>query len=237
MRTTAQILEAIRADAVSGSPSAALCVDCATVMSLSAVGMSLVNDAGHQGVFGASGPLATRLEERQFELGEGPSLDAARADEPIVYSDLGTEAMTRWPGFGPVALEAGVRALLALPVRVGAIRMGALSLYRSAPGDWDADGTLTALTYAEAAVMVLLRLQVETQPGPALHPDLEAPVEHRAEVHQATGFLSVQASVTLAEALLLLRAHAFSSGRPLLEVSRDVLAGRLRIGPNEGEDG
>jgi hypothetical protein len=36
--------------------------------------------------------------------------------------------------------------------------------------------------------------------------------------------------------LLLLRAHAFSSDRPLLQVARDVLAGRLDLLPAEDVD-
>ncbi|MDO7867027.1 ANTAR domain-containing protein [Nocardioides jiangxiensis] len=94
----------------------------------------------------------------------------------------------------------------------------------------------SALAYADAALVVLLRLQAEMQPGSVLHPDLGEPLEYRAEVHQATGFLSVQASVGLTDALLLLRAHAFAGERSLLEVARDVLAGRLRIPLEEDED-
>ncbi|WP_322937908.1 GAF domain-containing protein [Nocardioides bizhenqiangii] len=234
MRTTAQILDAIYTDGSGGNLPALLCVDCTTVLDLSATGMALINDDGHQGVLGASGPLATRLEDLQFELGEGPGLDAFRANSPILEPDLSVNAMTRWPGFGSSALSEGVRAVLALPLQAGATPMGALCLYRSTPGRWDDDGTASALAYADAAVAVLLRLQA--QPGPALHPDLAAPVAYRAVVHQATGFLAVQASVGLAEALLLLRAHAYASERPLLQVAREVLAGTLRIQPGEGED-
>lgn len=237
MRSTAQILEAIRADG-SGAPlPALLCADCTSMLDLRATGMALMNESGHQGVIGTSGPIATQLENLQFELGEGPSVDASRANSPISHPDLTASAITLWPGFGPAAVEVGVRAVLALPLQVGAIRLGALCLYRSTPGRWDYAGTAAALTYADAAVAVLLLLQAHTQPGPALHPELNEPLEHRAEVHQATGYLSVTASVTLAEALLLLRARAFASDRPLLEVSREVLAGLLGLHPEEGEDG
>jgi hypothetical protein len=236
VRTTAHILGAIHADG-SGRPlPALLCVDCTTVLDLSATGMALMNDDGHQGVIGTSGPLATRLEDLQFELGEGPALDASRANSPVLDPDLTASGMSRWPGFGPAALAAGVRAVLALPLQVGVVQLGALCLYRSTPGRWTNDATATALAYADAAVTVLLNLQAETQPGPALHPELAAPLAYRAEVHQATGFLSVQASIGLAEALLLLRAHAFASERPLLQIARDVLAGTLRIQPEESKD-
>ena len=237
MRSTAQILEAINADGSGASLPSLLCVECTSAFDLRATGMALMNESGHLGVIGASGPIAAQLENLQFELGEGPSVDASRVNSPVSHPDLTASGVMPWPGFGPAALAVGVRAVLALPLQVGAIRLGALCLYRSTPGRWDNAGTATAMAYADAAVAVLLLLQAHAQPGPALHPELNEPLEYRAEVHQATGYLSVKASVGLAEALLLLRAHAFASGRPLLEVSRDVLAGRLRIHPEEGENG
>ncbi|WP_183099523.1 GAF domain-containing protein [Nocardioides pelophilus] len=237
MRTTAQILEAINAEHGSGdSLPGLLCADCSAFMDLSGSGMALINESGHQGVIGASGPLAAQLEDLQFELGEGPSLDASRSNSPVVHPDLSAAAVLPWLGFGPAAVAAGVRAVFALPLQVGTTPLGALCLYRATPGRWDDEGTATAMAYADAAVEVLLLLQAQTEPGSALHPELDEPVTYRAEVHQATGYLSVQASVGLAEALLLLRAHAFASDRPLLQIARDVLAGRLRIQPEEGED-
>jgi AmiR/NasT family two-component response regulator len=48
---------------------------------------------------------------------------------------------------------------------------------------------------------------------------------NRAEVHQAQGMVMVLLDVGLTEALLLLRARAFASGRPLAELARDVVSG------------
>ncbi len=84
--------------------------------------------------------------------------------------------------------------------------------------------------------MVLLHLQDQMWPSGALHPDLGATVAYQAVVHQATGFLSVTASVGMTEALLLMRARAFSSERPLHDIARDILSGTLRIHPEESED-
>lgn len=39
----------------------------------------------------------------------------------------------------------------------------------------------------------------------------------------------VQLGVTIAEALVRLRAFAYAEGRPLVEVARDVVGGRLRF--------
>lgn len=50
---------------------------------------------------------------------------------------------------------------------------------------------------------------------------------HRAEVHQATGVLSVRLGVPLSEALARLRAEAYSSGRTLADMARAIIAREL----------
>ena len=238
MRTTTQILAALNEGEHPGHTlPGLLCVDCTTTLDLAATGISLMNDAGHQGMVGTSGPLATQLEELQFELGEGPSLDASRTNSPALHAGFSVRELTEWPGFAPAAMDVGVRSVFALPLQVGAIRLGSICLYRSHPGNLEEDELTTALAYADAALIVLLHLQAQMMPGSELHPELFDPLENRAEVHQATGFLSVEASVGLAEALLLLRAHAFASDRSLLQVARDVLAGVLRIRPEVNDHG
>ncbi|TQK72895.1 hypothetical protein FBY23_4713 [Nocardioides sp. SLBN-35] len=238
MTTTAQILAAIGARHRDGEPLTDLvCIDCARSLRMTGVGMSLMNDAGHQAVIGSSGPVASRLEEIQFDLGEGPSLDASRSDCVVGCDDLNDGVLMRWPAFATAALAAGIKAVTAVPLSVGGVRLGSLSMYRSTPGRLDQEQCATAHAYGGAAVVVLLHLQDRIPSLDGLHPDLAAPVAYRAEVHQATGFLAVKAAVGMTEALLLLRAHAFASGRSLLDVARDVLAGRLRILPEESEDG
>ncbi|MFD0573456.1 ANTAR domain-containing protein [Kitasatospora gansuensis] len=55
----------------------------------------------------------------------------------------------------------------------------------------------------------------------------------RAVVHQATGMLSVQLALSLPQALLRLRAHAYSSGRSITDVCQDVVERRLRLEPDD----
>ena len=62
-----------------------------------------------------------------------------------------------------------------------------------------------------------------------LPPGWMQPATYRAEVHQASGMISVQLNVSLAEALVRLRAHAYAQERPIAEVAADVVARRLRF--------
>lgn len=237
MRTTSEILTALHSRSRDGTTlPQLLCLDCTEVLGLAGTAMTVMNDDGIQAVVGACGPVAERLEGLQLELGEGPALDASRGNAPSFHPHLDHTAVERWPGFAPAALDAGVGAVFALPLQAGAVRLGSLVLYRTEAGYLDEDATSIALAYAEAGVVLFLHMQAQMLPDEVLHPELAAPLDYHSEVHQATGYLSVQASVGIAEALLLLRARAFSSERPLLQVARDVLGGRLRIHAEEGHD-
>jgi hypothetical protein len=213
-----------------------LCEDCAAAVPVAGVGLALMTDAGHQGVVAATDGPARLMEELQFSLGEGPCLDASRDRRPVLLPDLARVAVGRWPGFGPAVLKAGVAAIFALPLQVGAIRLGILDLYRNVIGPLDDDELAAALAYADAAVVILLHLQAQTAPQGGLHPQLGEPLHDRAVIHQATGVISVEAAVGLSDALLLLRAHAYSADRSVLDVARDVMSNTLQFRPDSDHD-
>ena len=174
-------------------------------------------------------PVSVALEGLQFTLGQGPGLDAV-AGAPVLVADL-EAAAARWPVFVPAAAELGVCALFALPLRIGAISVGVLSAYRAIPGPL-ADGALAdAFALAEAVTLLLLHQRSSgTERAGSLGEWPRAGVgTYRAEVHQATGMISVQLGVSLAEALVRLRAHAYADGRAIAEVASDVVARRLRF--------
>lgn len=211
-----------------------LCVACAEDLPVSGVGLALMSERGHEGLVAATDGPAALMEELQFSLGEGPCIDASTSGRPVLQPDLRRTGPRRWPGYGPAALEAGIAATFALPLQVGRIRLGVLDLYRDLPGPLTPDELTKGLAYADAAAIVLLNLQARQPVGGKLHPDLIDPGQNLAEVHQATGMISVQAAVGLTEALLLLRAHAYASERSILAVAYDVLHRRLRIIPDIG---
>lgn len=213
-----------------------LCASCADSMAVTGVGMALMSEHGHEGVVGATDGTARAMEDLQFTLGEGPCMDASSQGSPVLQPDLSRTSSRRWPGFGPAMLEAGVAAIFALPLQVGGIRLGVLDLYRDTSGQLREEEMVAALVYADAAVIVLLHLEGQMEPGQGVHPDLVDAVGHRPELHQATGMVSVQAAVGLTEALLLLRAHAFATETPILAVARAVVARRVRFDLERGDD-
>lgn len=105
----------------------------------------MMTNEGHGGVLAATDGPATEMEDLQYTLGEGPYLDAYREGRPVLQPDLASTGMSRWPGYAPAALDAGVAATFAFPVQLGAARLGVLDLYRTTTGGLDSPQLAEAL--------------------------------------------------------------------------------------------
>lgn len=205
-----------------------VCIVAVDRLSLSGAGLSLMADGDLLGTAGVSEPGIAAVQELQLSLGEGPCVDAWARGEPVFEADLAEPAVVRWPAFAAAGAQAGVRAVFALPLALGAIRIGVLVLYRDRPGGLAADELADGLVLADVATHVVLGLQAGAPVG-ALHALLAKEPAHWAEIHQATGMLSVQLDASLDEAFVRMRAHAFAHDIALRAVARDVVARRLRL--------
>jgi GAF domain-containing protein len=221
----AEILTAVLKESQGGVAMPSCLVNmCARALPVSGVGLALMTDDGPAGTVAASDGRAVELEELQFSLGEGPCVDASGSGRPVLQPDLGRTARRRWPVFAAGAESAGLAAVFAFPLRVGGIRVGVLDLYRTTAGVLS-DGELAdALSFADAAKTLLLHMQAQDA-DVGLPRDSLTVLDDRAEVHQATGVVSVQAAVSLQDALLLLRARAYADQRPIGTLAHDVVNG------------
>jgi len=111
---------------------------------------------------------------------------------------------------------------------VGALRLGALNLYRDRPGPLSDEQYADSLVLAGVAAQAVLAMQAQAPPG-ALAAELEKGANFRFVVHQASGMVAAQLGVSVGEALVRLRAYAFANDRLLTEVALEVVARRLRF--------
>ena len=185
--------------------------------------------------------VGEQLAELQLTLGDGPGHDVLTSAAPVLAADLDDEEFSRrWPAFTPAARRLGAGAVFVFPLIVGAIRAGVLGLYRTSAGPL-LDGQLgDLLILADAATMMLLDSgpgHAATGDGAGLDgqaPDLAL---HRIEIDQATGMLTVQLGVSAAAAFARLRAYAYAQDRRLADVAADIVARRLRLHRDPGQDG
>jgi hypothetical protein len=210
---------------------ATLCGAAVRALPVKGASVSVMVPAGHRGTVHATDPTAAAIDEWQFTLGEGPAVDAFGDGRPVLVADLQDPALPYgrwWPAFTPAALDAGVRAVYALPQQLGAIRLGAFTLYHDEPGALSPAHLARALQIADTTAIALLHLG-HGAPGPAGSGQAADGQLYRAEVYQASGIIRVQLGVSLEEAMIRLRAFAFAEGRPVGDVARDVVARRLRL--------
>lgn len=206
---------------------AVLCETARDRLGVSGVTLTVEAPPGWPETRHATDQLGARLAELQITVGEGPCLDVWQEGGPVLVPALDAPAIQhRWPLFAPLAVEAGAGALFALPMAIGAIRVGVLALHRSRPGHLAAESVADSLAFAELALRLHLDQRAGAQPTTAA--DLRL---HTPEVHQATGMIAAQLDVSMEQAFVRLRARAFADQRPLAELAADVVARRQRFDP------
>ncbi len=229
-----RIVGMLAADTTPGLETRRLCQVCAEVTGASGAGIMLISGDIPRGSICTTDDVSALIEHLQFELGEGPCVDACQQDRPVLEPDLAEPATPRWLAFTGPALDAGVRAIFGFPMRVGAVRLGALNLYCDQPGPLSADQFADALAAADVVAQAMVAMQANAEPG-RLAQELEAGGDFQYVVHQASGMVAAQLDISVGQALIRLRAYAFGNDRYLTGVAEDVVGRRLRFDERSGE--
>lgn len=205
-----------------------LCAVAAEVTGRSAASIGLFSSDQNLTTFCASGPLADSLMDLEITLGEGPCLDACRSEDVIDESDLAFSTNSAWSAYTPEAVAVGAGAVFGFPVRIGAIRLGALGLYHHEPGPLSDEQQNDAHLMASVIGRAILALQTGVSRG-NLAGELEREATFDFSVHQAAGMVAVQGAMTVGDALVALRTHAFSTSVALSTVASRVVRRELRF--------
>jgi GAF domain-containing protein len=224
----ARILGALEAHD-GGRSSIGLCEVSSEVIGVSGTGIMLMSRDVPRGSLCTTNAISALIEELQYTLGEGPCIDAYQSDQVVLEPDLADPRTPRWLALSPRALQAGARALFGFPLRVGAVRLGALNLYQDRSGPLSDDQHADALVMADVVAHWVLDVQSEAPPG-VLADELQRSADFHFVVHNAAGIVSIQLGVSVTEALIRLRAHAFGHDRPLRDVAQDVVNRKLQFG-------
>jgi PAS domain S-box-containing protein len=180
--TRAMTLEQVVEQALNALPSA------------DGVGVTLVRARGRVETPVASGQLASTCDRLQYDLHEGPCLDAVRTGLSIRVEDMRTDA--RWPRYAPRAADCGVGSMLVLPLVTPRGRTGALNVYARASGAFDEEDDLIGHAYATHAAIALMHVDLET--------NLRTGLATRQEIGQAVGILMERHRLSAATAFDLL---------------------------------
>src|SRR5690348_6157973 len=104
-----RILELLVGVTARGFETKRLCTVGADITKLTGAGIMLMSGDITSGSVCTSNAVSALVEQLQFELGEGPCVDAYRGDCPVLEPDLADPVEIRWPAFTEPAVPAGVR--------------------------------------------------------------------------------------------------------------------------------
>jgi hypothetical protein len=199
-----------------------LCSTCIERTGVDGGAVAALSSNGTSVLLHATDDVARVVEDLQFTMGEGPSVDAATRGEPVLVPDTTehTPQTDRWPALIPELTTLDVRALFAFPIRVGELALGTLDLYRRTPGTLSPEQVGIGITVGAAVADSLL------VPDPRADGDLSYPMT----VHRAAGMVMMQLGTTIDSALVRLRATAFEEGVNVTTVAAEVLDGSRRFG-------
>lgn len=116
------------------------------------------------------------LDAKQYELREGPCYEAATDAVHITAPDLATDQ--RFPNYGEVALQAGIRAQAGLRLFDAPTSQGALNLYSRTVGTFSDFSSVAALFSHQSAMVIEYAREIQ---------NLQAAVRDRDTVGRAVG--------------------------------------------------
>jgi GAF domain-containing protein len=190
------------------------------VPAASTCGITL-SENGHVITVASADPLARLLDEQQYEVDDGPCLEAIRSGRVVIADDLSIE--TRWDGYPAMAVAHGVRSVLSSPLLVNDAPIGALNLYALTehaftPDSRSAAAQLTAL--AAATVTAAMRHYDES----TLTDHLRTALSSRSVIDQAIGIIIGMQRCPPDTAFDILRPVSQNRNIPLRDVAADLVA-------------
>jgi GAF domain-containing protein len=177
----------------------------------------------------ASSEAARLLELFQLQSDQGPCLDCFRSGRPVTATDLSADQ--RWPRFAAAAGQAGFSAVQAVPMRLRDQVIGALNLFRAAPGTFDPENVRIGQALADVATIGLLH-ERGMRRSDTLNEQLQAALNSRVVIEQAKGKLAERFGLDMHQAFSVLRDHARSRNLRLSDLARAFVDGtQIIAGP------
>ncbi len=200
---------------------------CVDVLDVAAAGLMLVSADGELRVLASSSEAMRVLELFEVQADEGPCVDCYRTGAPIVNLTL-DETDSRWPSFGPKAVEAGFRSVHALPMRLRDKTIGALNMYRVDGGQMRESDVVAAQALADVATIAILQHRAFND-AQRLNEQLTQALNTRIVIEQAKGVVSERADLDMEHAFARLRRHARNHNLRLTDVAQAVTTRSLPV--------
>ena len=170
--------------------------------------------------------LSLRADELQYQLGEGPCVEACTGPPVIQAQRIGSDG-ERWPTYAPRASgELGIASQVAFRMYDGDTTYGGLNLYSRTPDAYDSEDLSVAELFAQQGAVVMGHAAAVTQMDQAL--------ATRKIIGQAIGLIMERYDVDEDRAFQFLARMSQTGNIKLRDVAQEIVtsanekAGHLR---------
>ena len=228
-----RLARAIAAESIDSPLSLRMCQACAGILGMDGGSLTLAYADEERVTLCATDEWSARLEDLQEVIGEGPSYDAYQ--ERLIHRLLVDGALElRWPLLSDAIKDGlGRCAVYAIPIKPGPQTMGVATFYQH-------EVSPMLIDEVEAQVLIDAVGVALVKDPDVLDDDSHAKAESwnsRAQVHQATGMVMAQLSISSDDSIALLRAHAYAHRQSLAGTSADIIARRLDFRTTDPDPG
>lgn len=198
---------------------------CVELLPADGVGVLLLEDSDLT-VSTSNSEVGAKVEQLEVVVGDGPCVECIRTGRRILVDDL--EAVTdRYPEFVPKAVDAGARAIHALPLTGRGELVGALDIINCEPTSLSPTQLGTAQMLADVAVSYIYAVRLHER-STRLAEQLQSALDSRVVIEQAKGVLAERHGEAMQAAFERLRRHARSNNLTVRSVAQQTVDGTLR---------
>jgi GAF domain-containing protein len=190
-----------------------------TIPGAADVSVTLLQD-GQVASAAFTGPLAAQLDERQYESGFGPCMDAATSGTTITIDDTAHSAS--YPDFSRSAARKGVRHTMSIGLPVQRQIIGALNVYGTDDTPFDEAKQELATAFASYAAVAVANAGVYASTA-QLAANLQRALDSRAVIDQAKGILMARHGMSADAAFDRLSKESQLNNRKLRDIAADLV--------------
>jgi len=162
-------------------------------------------EKGRVGQLMSTNLFATRVDDVQYTLMQGPCVTAAEQNRTVLVPSLPDER--RWPVFRAEVESVGLLSVMSLPLNVPDRLIGTLNVYARHEGVLDREAAVLGEQYALTAAHALQQASLFRQAGRLLE-RIDAEIERSQTVNRAVGMIMAQEGLDRAEAMAALQCVA-----------------------------
>jgi len=200
----------------------------ARALDVDGIGLTVIGDQPIS--LGASDEVAAIAEQLQFTLGVGPCMQSVATQFPIFATE--SFLQQQWPIFHDLLRSrTAYRSAVAYPLGHGLAGLGAMVVYLRSPAgplDFDSSDAQAVSNFISTELTTSQEWANRHQPGTQRWLDTPT-AQRRSATWQAVGMISQGLTVSITDALALLRGRAYATGTLIDDTARAVVTGQLPV--------